>query len=217
MQKKIFFISGLGADSRAFTLIQEFKGYQNVFLEWVPHQKNDTIVSYTAKLFENQQPNENDVIVGLSFGGLIALEAAKHYSIKKIILLSSFRDKRDLTKLNQFLLNIRAYAIMPNFRINWFDKIALQFFSIKSEEGKKGLLDMMQKTNPKFIKWALKQIRLSYYPNNINIELHNILGTKDKLVALWKLPHNNHYIKNAGHLMVYENADEVNCILEKLL
>ncbi|MCB0401333.1 MAG: alpha/beta hydrolase [Flavobacteriales bacterium] len=213
----IYFISGLGADSRAFTLIREFEGYRNVFLEWIAPQKNEPLAAYANRMFADYELTEQDVLVGLSFGGLVALEISKTNPIKKVILLSSFRDKKDLKGSMQFLLNLRLYNLLPNFKMRWFDKIAVGFFGVKTREARDGLLDMFQHTDPKLVKWSLRQIRLSHYSDLCGVKLFNILGTKDQLVAYWKLPDHNFFIEGAGHLMVYEQADEVNQHLAKIL
>jgi pimeloyl-ACP methyl ester carboxylesterase len=214
---KIYFISGLGADSRAFTKIQEFEDYQNVFLNWIPNLPSETFSNYITRLIKGHKINANDIVLGLSFGGLAALEIAKQTGVQKVILLSSFRDKSGLKSHLKFLLKLRLYNLIPNFKLKFFDKYAVKGFGNVSEEAKQGLLDMMKDTKPKLIKWSLKQIRKSNFKEISNIELFNILGTKDELVQKWELPNNNFYIKNGGHLMVYENADEINQVLKTIL
>ena len=214
---KIYFISGLGADSRAFTKIQKFEGFQTIFLDWIPNLPNETFSNYIARLIKGYDFNEDDVILGLSFGGLAALEIAKQTATQKVILLSSFQDKSRLKPHLKFLLDLRLYNLIPNFKLNFFDKQAVKGFGNVSDEAKEGLMEMMRDTDPRLIKWSLKQIRKSKFIDNLKLELINILGTNDELVQKWELPNNNFFIKNGGHLMVYDNADEINDILKKIL
>ena len=157
------------------------------------------------------------MVLGLSFGGLAAIEIAKQTPIEKAILLSSFKDKKELKPHLQFLLSLRLYNLIPNFKLKFFDKQAVKGFGNVSNEAKEGLLEMMKDTDPKLIKWSLKQIRKSNYIQTSSFKLVNLLGTKDELIRKWELKENNYFIKNAGHLMVYENADEVNKILFTIL
>lgn len=213
---KLYLISGLGADSRAFEKIQQFKGYQNVFLDWIPNLPNESFKDYVLRLIKGYDIKENDVILGLSFGGLAAIEIAKQTPVKKVILLSSFKDKKGLKPHLQFLLNLRLYNLIPNFKLKLFDKLAVKGFGNVSNEAKEGLIEMMRDTSPELIKWSLKQIRKSKYIDTPSIKLINILGTKDELVQQWKLADNNYFVTNGGHLMVYENADEVNEVLNTI-
>lgn len=214
---KIYFISGLGADKRAFEKTQEINGYQYVFIDWIPNLPNESFKSYVSRLIKDYDIKENDVVLGLSFGGLAAIEIAKQTPIEKAILLSSFKDKQGLKTHLQFLLSLRLYNLIPNFKLKFFDRQAVKGFGNVSNEVKEGLMEMMKDTDPKLIKWSLKQIRKSNYINTSSFKLINILGTKDELVRKWELKEDNYFIKNAGHLMVYENADEVNKILFTIL
>ncbi|MDF1673119.1 MAG: alpha/beta hydrolase [Vicingaceae bacterium] len=214
---KLYFISGLGADSRAFTKIQEFDNYQNVFIEWIPNLPNEAFSNYIARLIKGYDIKANDIIIGLSFGGLAAIEIARQTSAEKVILLSSFQDKNGLKPHLKFLLDLRLYNLIPNFKLKFFDKQAVKGFGDVSEEAKQGLIEMMRDTNPKFIKWSLKQIRKSKFKMIPNTEIFNIIGTKDELVQNWELTSNNFHINNGSHLMVYDNADEINTTLKKIL
>jgi pimeloyl-ACP methyl ester carboxylesterase len=214
---KLYFISGLGADCRAFGLIDSFEGYESIFLEWISNHKNESLKSYASRLIERHSITENDIIVGLSFGGLVAQEIIKLTSCKTIILISSFRDKHDLKPQLQFLLNLHLYHLLPNYKISWFDKFVVHFFSIKSKEGKEGFLDMMRKTDPKLTKWSMMQIRKFVFDKNHQWALHNIIGDKDKLLKTWGQEKNNYLINKGGHLMVYENAKEINKTLKEIL
>ena len=46
--KKLYLISGLGADKRAFEKIQEINGYQYVFIDWIPNLPNESFKSYVS-------------------------------------------------------------------------------------------------------------------------------------------------------------------------
>lgn len=214
---KLYLISGLGADSRAFEKIEQFKGYQNVFLDWIPNLPNESFKGYVLRLIKGYDIKENDVILGLSFGGLAAIEVAKLTPIKKVILLSSFKDIKGLKPHLQFLLNLRLYNLIPNYKLKLFDKLAVKGFGNVSKEAKEGLMEMMRDTSPELIKWSLKQIRKSKYIDKQSFKLINVLGTKDELVQKWKLSKNNFFINNGGHLMVYENAEKINEVLKTIL
>ena len=90
------------------------------FLDWIPNLPEETFSNYITRLLANHKAGENDVVIGLSFGGLAAIEIAKQTPIKKVILLSSFKDKSGLKPHLQFLLSLRLYHIIPNFKFKVF-------------------------------------------------------------------------------------------------
>ena len=166
---KLIFISGLGADETVFQRINPIKGYESVFIQWKPIDRKYTITSYTKHLIEDISINPNDIIIGLSFGGLIAIDLAKQYQLKKIVLLSSFRDKRDLKFFIQPAFALKLYKLIPNFKLSNFSRIFRHYFNLVSGEGEAVLSKMLNKQDPKFTKWAIHQMAPSegYHPRRV--------------------------------------------------
>ena len=71
----IHFISGLGADERVFQFL-DLPGIEKKFIRWIEPGKNESIHSYSLRLIDQIQQNEDLVLVGISFGGMVAQEIA---------------------------------------------------------------------------------------------------------------------------------------------
>ncbi len=72
---KIYGISGLGADKRAFqflTLACEF-----IPIDWIDPLRTEHIEDYSLRLSKLINQDEDFAILGVSFGGLIAAEISK--------------------------------------------------------------------------------------------------------------------------------------------
>ncbi len=84
----IYLISGLGADYRVFQKIDlEANSYTHI--KWdKPKSQNQSIIDYTKGLLA-QIKHENPILIGVSFGGMIAIEIAKLIPVRKIIIISS--------------------------------------------------------------------------------------------------------------------------------
>jgi len=67
-----------------------------VFIEWLPNHENESLHSYAKRLIDIYGIDRGDLIVGLSFGGLIAQQISEIVGQDRIILISSFRTKDDL-------------------------------------------------------------------------------------------------------------------------
>lgn len=76
---KAYFISGMGADKRVFTHIQLPEGFEAVFLDWLAPNREETLPSYAMRLADHIDTTEPFVLIGLSFGGMLATEIAKQY------------------------------------------------------------------------------------------------------------------------------------------
>ncbi|MEJ0082498.1 MAG: hypothetical protein WDM78_16440 [Puia sp.] len=75
----LYFISGLGADKRIFqnlVLPEVFKIY---YIDWVTVSENESMESYCRRLSSQINTLEPFSLVGLSFGGVIAIEMSKFF------------------------------------------------------------------------------------------------------------------------------------------
>ena len=79
MTKELYIFSGLGADERVFQRL-DFPGFSTTFIKWIVPQDKETIENYATRLLD-QITTTNPTLIGLSFGGLIAVEVAKQIDL----------------------------------------------------------------------------------------------------------------------------------------
>ena len=79
----IYLISGLGADERVFQFLDLSK-IEHQFVKWNEPQRNESLASYCKKLTEQINQNQEIILIGVSFGGIIAQEIAKKAKITNI-------------------------------------------------------------------------------------------------------------------------------------
>ncbi len=213
--KKIYFISGLGADEKAFNKIGDFVGYTKVFIPWISNKKEEPLSDYCDRLFEKYQVQSNDVLVGLSFGGIIAQEISRKCFCDKIVLISSLRSKRDLKTLYRVMLNLHLHKLIPNWKMTFLSGLIRERFNVRTKQGREVIRSMVRSTDPRLVRWSLEKIR-TYKESDGESTIYNIIGTSDNLMKVWKNK-NTFVIKGGGHFMVYENAEEINGILRRVL
>ena len=85
--KTIYCISGLGADERAFSKLK-VDGYALKVINWLIPEPNETIEHYASRMRAGIT-EENPVLMGLSFGGMMCTEIAKQIPVSKIIIISN--------------------------------------------------------------------------------------------------------------------------------
>ena len=59
---KVYFISGLAADSRVFKHIRLPEKYQPVYLDWIKANKNESLESYALRLAKKIDMNEKFIL-----------------------------------------------------------------------------------------------------------------------------------------------------------
>jgi pimeloyl-ACP methyl ester carboxylesterase len=154
--KNIYVISGLGADERVFYKT-DFGKNNVVFLKWMLPEKNESVENYSLRL-SKKIIHKDPVIIGLSFGGMMAMEVAKHINTEKIILISSAKTRYELPLFYRAAGKLNLQKIIPFFfllRANVFSNWA---FSNRTLDDKKMLDTMMRETDIVFLKWAINKI-----------------------------------------------------------
>ena len=79
--KPIYFISGLGADERIFQWLR-YDGYRPIHIHWLPPERRESVEHYAHRLAQDIK-DKRPIIVGLSFGGIVAIEIAKQIDVRK--------------------------------------------------------------------------------------------------------------------------------------
>ena len=116
---KVYFVSGMGADSRVFKHIRLPAGYEIEHLHWIPSIKNESLKSYAVRLSEKIVPGEPFALLGLSMGGMIAAEIANHwkstfrFSPYITILISSVPVHKHLPPHFKISRLLGLYKIVP--------------------------------------------------------------------------------------------------------
>ena len=212
MSKAIYIFSGLGADERVFQFINFFE-HKPVFINWIDPLRNETIESYAARI-SSKITAPNPVLIGLSFGGIIAVEVAKIIKPEKIILISSVQSKDEIPFIYRLAGMLRLHRIMPAAVMRKANFITYWLFGIKSDAEKKILAAILKATDPVFLSWAIDKI-LTWKNKSKTENLIQIHGTQDRLFPSYKSA--DVIIKGGGHLMVLNRAEEVSCFLHDAL
>lgn len=212
-QKTIYFFSGLGADSSIFMNL-ELPGFHKVYISWVPALPNESIKEYAGRI-KSQITVENPDIIGLSFGGIVAVEVSKQIKVDKMVLISSARTKSELNRVQFFFMKLGFYRILPGSFIKRANFLSYQYFGARSPNDKKTLTELLKHTDVSFFRWALKSI--AYWDNKVppekTIQIH---GTADRVIGS-RLVHPDYRIKGGGHLMVFNKADTISTIITHYL
>ncbi|MBT8221151.1 MAG: alpha/beta hydrolase [Bacteroidia bacterium] len=212
----IYFIPGLGTTRTIFEKTAVPQGFQKHYIDWIePISDIESLRSYSARLLE-QVLHPNPIFVGMSFGGLVALELSNHFQSKKVLLISSFRNKHDLTFPIRTLLKAKPYKFIPDIELSAVRRIVRRAYAIRSAVPVAKLLAMMGDHSPRYLRWSVRMID-EYQPNLLHKpEIHSIIGDKDSLVKVWK-DYPSKVIPGGTHIAVYEHAHTVNDIIAEIL
>lgn len=207
---KIYAISGLGADSRVFNFLN--LDLEIIPLEWISPLKKETIEHYAFRLSQKINQEEPFILMGVSFGGIMATEISKITQPIATILVSSAEIKSEL----RWIYNvIGKMKLIPLFPTSFFDLPRFVASWLFGTQDKQLLNEILDDTDLHFTKWAI--IKLTTWKNTTRINnCYKICGSKDKLIPPNPKAPNVHYIQNGEHLMIVDKADEVSKIINEI-
>ncbi len=211
---KVYFISGLAADSRVFKNIILPIGYEAIYLDWIKPQQKETLRAYALRLAAPIDTSEPFSLVGLSMGGMIATEIANEYDPTACILLCSVPTHNHLPAHFKWAYFLRLHKLIP---VSVFKKASMlnRDFMPDSLEDKTLLKQIIRESDPAFIRWAIHAI-LSWKNETIPQPLWQIHGTKDGILPI-RFTHPTHRVQDANHLMIMSRAKELNEFLREVL
>ncbi|WP_316737624.1 alpha/beta hydrolase [Pedobacter aquatilis] len=211
-----YFISGLGADKRIFNKININKNVNIIHVNWIEPFKNETLPDYAnrlSKIIDNSKPF---ILVGVSFGGMLATEIAKITTPLATIAISTTISSHHLPQMYQLAGRLNILRFIPSKLLKSSNKLTQNyFFGVHGEEEKLLLKNIVNDTDPKFLKWAIGSIitwKNSIKPKN----LYHIHGTNDKILYS-KNSKPDYLINNGTHFMVYQNATEISTIMNNII
>jgi pimeloyl-ACP methyl ester carboxylesterase len=211
--KKIYCISGLGADERAFSRLH-VDGYELVHLPWLLPIPNETIQEYAGRMSKNIV-DENPVLMGLSFGGIMSIEIARQLPVEKVILISSVKSSKEIPAWMKLAGRLKLNKLMPMRSYKILEPIQNYNLGATTREEKEMARVFRENVSPVYLSWAINQV-LNWKNDWQPASLYHIHGDADKLFPIKKIKANL-VINNAGHLMVMNRSKEVNQFLSAIL
>ena len=211
----IYLISGLAANQKAFAKIS-LQGRPFTFLPWIEPLRNESFESYLDRFSKPINSNEEIILIGTSFGGIVSQELAKRFNVKKIILISSIVSEKEFSPLIHLFRITRFYKVFPIKLLLWLRPILYHYLGGTTPEEKRRLIEIIDVKDTYLIRWSINTAINWKQPKTPPENLYRIHGTKDLIFPV-KYIGKAHLIKNGTHLMIIKNALAVNHWLNDVL
>ena len=207
-------ISGLGADQRMFQKLN-IPGAELKPVLWPHFDKHDEMACYAQKVAAKIPEGPDEVILGLSFGGMLASEIARARPSAKVIIISSVKSPSELPPMAGWVKFLGRNGLMPVGIAKIPNKQILERFGADTEEEKKLMRAILDDTDNHFAKcalWAMIKWQATPPPAGI-VHIH---GTADAMILPDKIQP-THWVEGGKHIMVYSRAAEISALIAQHL
>ncbi len=210
---KIYAIPGLGTNHLIFNDLK-IKTHELVILKWPPLKQEYTMVDYARCFTEQINTGEPFILLGLSFGGMLAIELGKIHKSEKIILISSAKTHKGLSGAVRFFKFFPVYKVISDkmYRhLSYKGKYLLGFLMDYMK-----ILSKMGKDLPEnYFKYSIQYI-VNWNNTVIPENTFLIHGTSDRLIRFNK-KYVDYSVKSGSHAMIITKAKEVSEIVNEIL
>ena len=109
----IYFVPGLAASKEIFRNIKmDPERYRVHVIDWIIPKKKETLDEYARRMaaFVDQKPA---VLVGVSFGGVVAQEMSQFLELERLLIVSSVKTRFELPRRMRLAKKTKAYKLLP--------------------------------------------------------------------------------------------------------
>jgi len=210
----VYCISGLGADERLFRNLK-LTNADKKFVNWVKPDKIDTISSYSDKLIVQIDQSKPFSLLGVSLGGVIAVELSSKINPEKVFVISSVKSSKEFP-FYIILLNWLKVKYIISSKLLKSGKLFIELFFGKMNKSDKHLINkMIDDTDEVFTPWVAKAIIEWQSKDNLTPfnKIVQIVGDKDLIFR-----HANMkdcvVVKGRTHVMILDKAFEISGIID---
>lgn len=211
--KTIYCISGLGADERAFSKLK-IAGYKLHVIKWLLPKVNESIQLYAERMRADIK-EENPILMGLSFGGMICTEIAKQIPVDKIIIISSIKSSKELPFWMKTVAALKLNKIVPLKSTRLTQPIQNKMLGVQSQEEKTLVASLRKNVDLPYTDWAVNQA-INWQNNWQHPNIYHIHGDKDYMFPIKNIKA-DFTIKKGGHFMIMNRAAEVSECINSIL
>ena len=207
----------MGADHRAFSRITLPKGYDAVYLHWIPPHKKEKLADYALRLASQIDTSAPFILAGLSMGGMMAVEIARQFPPVCTLLISSIPVAAQLPRYYRWAGRLQATNLMSPSSLKVLKAAARFKLALTRRPSPAARLthDMLQDADNDFLCWAMTAV-LGWSNTFTPHPFHHIHGTKDRVLPI-RFTHPTLVVPKAGHILVMSHPEAVNTFLEEVL
>ncbi|NEW80206.1 MAG: alpha/beta hydrolase [Gelidibacter sp.] len=212
----IYFVPGLAASPEIFEFLQFSKDkFELHFLEWlIPLSAHEPIETY-AKRMANLVIEENPVLIGVSFGGIMVQEMSKHLHPKKVIIISSVKSHNELSKVLKFIQKLKIYKLFPSKAIENIEIFSFLAFGNTSKTRLTLYKKYFSVRDRKYLNWSIYNVLHWKQTKPLENILH-IHGTADTIFS-FKYIGNCIPVEKGTHIMIINKAKTISKLISDSL
>ena len=203
----VYFVPGMAAGAEIFRNIRLPEDrFTTHILEWLIPETNEKIAVY-AKRMAALITESDSVLIGVSFGGVVAQEMSEYVSLRKLIIISSVKTEFELPRRMKFARKSFFYKLIPTSLVLSAEDLTKFSVGPRSQKRLRLYQEYLHVRDKQYLDWAIQNMVCWNRKKPVAGVVH-IHGDKDIVFPI-------KYIKNCDvqqggtHIMVLNKGQEL--------
>lgn len=211
----VYFMPGLAASSAIFERIQlDEVVFEVHLLEWEIPRQRETLHSY-AKRMSSKIEEENVVLVGVSFGGVLVQEMAPFLKVRKLIIISSVKTNLEVPLRMKIAKSTKVYKLVPTTLLQNIEVLSNFNFGSAIQQRLKLYEKYLSVRDKNYLEWAIEQMLL-WNRTKADKKVIHIHGDADEVFPIKNIK-DCIVVKGGTHIMILSKYRWLNDNLPKII
>lgn len=210
----IYCVPGMGVSGKIFARIR-IEGRPLKVIEWLEPHRRESLQDYARRMAAHIDAEGPVDLMGLSFGGIVAVEIARIRPVRHIFLISSIKSRQEKPLFFKMMRIAPFYLTNIRFLRDRTIWIWGRFFGLNDKKQIAFFYRIMPDLSDRYHRWSVRQIVRWKNPEP-PVPVTHIHGTKDRIFPLRSCDP-CHTIPNADHAMIVTHGPEVSRLIREKL
>lgn len=204
---RIYLLPGQGSDKRIFSQLN-FEGFDTIHLTYLIPEKNERMKEYAVRMLEQVDTTGTFSFIGVSLGGMIAVEMAKHCRPAHIIIISSAKTKDELPRKYRMMRKIPLNQLFSGKIIRALGLVVQPIVEPDSMKERSAFKAMLKDKDPLFLERGIDMI-IHWDNKTADARIVHIHGTRDHTIPIRRVDHPV-VVKKGSHMMTLTQSTVIN-------
>ena len=211
----IYFVPGLAASKEIFRNIKmDPERYRVHVIDWIIPKKKETLDEYARRMaaFVDQKPA---VLVGVSFGGVVAQEMSQFLELERLMIVSSVKTRFELPRRMRLAKKTKAYKLLPTgwaLSVKDLTKLAIGPRSKRRLQLYQEYLWVRDKT---YLDWAIENM-ICWQREEPVPEVIHIHGDLDPVFPM-RYIEAHEVVEGGTHIMILNKGSKISKLIDNIL
>jgi len=214
-QTTVYLIPGQGGDERLFNNLQIDPAYTVKHIEFELPKEGSDMPAYAKQLSQQVDTTENYILVGVSLGGMLAVEMSEILLPEKTIIISSAKNANDLPRKLLIQQKVPIYKAVSGKVARWGAFVMQPIVEYDRNKEKETFKAMLTDKDPEFLARTIPMI-INWERKENKSEIIQIHGDRDNTIPI-KNVNCDYLVEDGSHMMVLTDGEKISKIVNEVL